>query len=308
MRFKQLLTAALAATMTLGTALAGGEGWSDDFAASKKQAAEQKKDLLIDFTGSDWCGWCIRLSNEVFKHDAFNKGVKDSFVLVELDYPRDKSKLSEETQKQNSELQQTYGITGFPTILLCDAEGKPYAKTGYKPGGPEQYVTHLNELREKRTARDEAFAKAAEATGPEQAKLYLAALQSLGLGDKVMSSTYGDIIEKIKAADPEDSTGFIKKQEDAARVEQLNAKLKDMEKEEAMAFLDKSLKEEWPVEGKQHIMGTKASFLILKDKKFDEGIKLLDEAIALSEETATATKLKRFKDVLEKNKEQILKQ
>ncbi|GAA5495890.1 hypothetical protein Rhal01_02071 [Rubritalea halochordaticola] len=307
MKFKQLLTSALAATLTIGGALAGGEGWSDDFAASKKQAAEQKKDLLIDFTGSDWCGWCIRLSKEVFKHDAFNEGVKDSFVLVELDYPRDKSKLSEETQEQNAKLQQQYGITGFPTILLCDAEGKPYAKTGYKPGGPEKYVTHLDELRAKRTARDEAFAKAAEATGPEQAKLYLAALQSLGLSDKVIGSTYGDIIEKIKAADPEDSTGFIKKQEEAARQEELNAKLRGMKKDEVITFLDKSLKEDWPVEGKQHIMGVKASYL-LQDKKVDECLKLLDEAVSLSPDSETATKLKRFHGMVEKNKEKILSQ
>ena len=129
----------------LGTAFAGGEGWSSDFEAAKKQAAESKKDLLIDFTGSDWCGWCIKLNDEVFKHDAFKAGVKDSFVLVELDFPKDKSKLSEETQKQNKELGEKYAVQGYPTILLCDADGRPYAATGYQKGGPEKYVaTSMN--------------------------------------------------------------------------------------------------------------------------------------------------------------------
>ena len=84
----------------------------------KKQAAESNKDLLIDFTGSDWCGWCIKLHKEVFSQDAFKEGVKDKFVLVEIDFPKDKSKLSEETQKQNEELGEKYAVQGYPTILL----------------------------------------------------------------------------------------------------------------------------------------------------------------------------------------------
>ena len=118
-------------------ASAGGEGWSHDFEAAKKQAAEQKKDLLVDFTGSDWCGWCIKLNEEVFSHDPFKTGVADKFVLVEIDFPRDKSKLSDETQKQNAMLQKQFSIQGFPTILLMDAAGLPYAQTGYQAGGPK---------------------------------------------------------------------------------------------------------------------------------------------------------------------------
>ena len=91
---KTLVIAACAATLSLGTALAGGEGWTHDFEAAKKQAADENKDLLIDFIGSDWCGWCIKLNEEVFSHDEFKTGVKDKYVLVELDYPKDTSKLS----------------------------------------------------------------------------------------------------------------------------------------------------------------------------------------------------------------------
>ena len=159
-----------AAMALIGTSLAGGEGWTSDFEAAKKQATEAKKDLLIDFTGSDWCGWCIKLNDEVFKHDAFKDGVKDTFVLVEIDSPQDKSKLSEETQKQNKELGEKYQIEGYPTILLTDAEGRPYASTGYQEGGPEKYVAHLNELREHKKARDEGFAAAEKLEGAEKAK------------------------------------------------------------------------------------------------------------------------------------------
>ena len=72
----------LVALLSGGVALAGGEGWSNDYAASCKQAAEAKKDLLIDFTGSDWCGWCIKLNKEVFSHDEFKAGVKDKVNLT----------------------------------------------------------------------------------------------------------------------------------------------------------------------------------------------------------------------------------
>ena len=157
---KHTLLAALALCLTSLLPLhAGGEGWVTDFESAKKTATDEKKDLLLDFTGSDWCGWCIKLNDEVFSKDPFKAGTKDKFVLVELDFPR-KKELDAPLKKQNEALQEKFQIQGFPTILLCDASGKPYAKTGYKPGGPESYVTHLNELRAIREKRDEAFAKA----------------------------------------------------------------------------------------------------------------------------------------------------
>lgn len=113
--------------------------------------------------------------------------MKDSFVLVELDFPKNKSKLSEETQKQNNELRVKYGVKGYPTILLCDAEERPYAKTGYQKGGPENYVEHLNKLRERKTTRDEAFAAAKKATGVEKAKALISELEALGLSDEMVT-------------------------------------------------------------------------------------------------------------------------
>ena len=77
MKTTHLFAAVCAATLGLGTALAGGEGWTSNFDEASKQAAGEKKDLLIDFTGSDWCGWCIKLNEEVFQHDAFKDGVTD---------------------------------------------------------------------------------------------------------------------------------------------------------------------------------------------------------------------------------------
>ena len=183
--------------------------WMTDFEAAKKKAAEEDKALLVDFTGSDWCGWCIRLDKEVFQHDEFKNGVDDTLVLVELDFPRDKSGQSKEVQEQNQALQEKYGVSGFPTILLTDAEGKPFARTGYREGGPDAYVEHLNELLADLKKRDAALAKAAGLEGTEKAKALAAALQALSVEKHHISTFYNDTIEQIKTLDPNDESGYV---------------------------------------------------------------------------------------------------
>ena len=203
----KLVSLALALTVSIATA--GGEGWMTDFAAAKKKAAAEKKDLLVDFTGSDWCSWCIKLKDEVFKHDAFNKGVADKYILVEIDYPQDSSKMSDATKKQNEALKDTYKIKGYPTIMLMDAQGRPFAQTGYQAGGPENYLTHLETLRSKRIKRDEALAAADKLSGTEKAKALVSVLKEL---PEDQLSHYSAITDEIAKLDPEDPSGFVKAQ------------------------------------------------------------------------------------------------
>jgi protein disulfide-isomerase len=98
-------------------------GWSEDYKGSLAKAKEEKKDVLLDFTGSDWCGWCIKLDKEVFSTDEFKQLAEKKLVLVELDYPRSKT-LPDELKKQNSELKEKFGIRGYPTIILVNSRGK----------------------------------------------------------------------------------------------------------------------------------------------------------------------------------------
>jgi thioredoxin-related protein len=276
-----------AAVMALiGTSLAGGEGWTSDFEAAKKQAAGSEKDLLIDFTGSDWCGWCIKLNDEVFKHDAFKDGVKDNFVLVELDFPKDKTKISDEVREQNQKLNDKYGVQGYPTILLTDAEGRPYAATGYQPGGPEKYVEHLNELRAKKTARDEAFAAADKAEGVEKAKALVAALDAMKLEETMVANFYGDVVDRIKESDPDDVSGFAKKAADAGRIKVFQEELQEFankqDMEGAMALVDKTLKEGgFGPEDTLQLMMVRA-LIFAQQGKIDDAIKTVDEAKALA--------------------------
>lgn len=128
--------------------LGGEPGWLDNFEKAKIQAAKQQVPILVNFSGSDWCGWCKRLDKEVFSEEAFKKYAKENLVLFVADFPRYKS-LPDEISKQNKYLANEYGIQGFPTILLVDQDGKLIARTGYRPGGPKDYIQHLKGLIEK---------------------------------------------------------------------------------------------------------------------------------------------------------------
>lgn len=304
MKITSTLCAAIVALH--GVAFAGGEGWSSDYAAAKKQAAESKKDLLIDFTGSDWCGWCIKLNEEVFKHDAFKAGVKDSFVLVELDFPKDKSKLSEATQKQNAELGEKYAVQGYPSIVLCDAEGRPYAITGYQKGGPEKYVEHLNELRGRKAKRDEAFAVAGKAEGVEKAKALVTALAAMELEDDVVANFYGGVAEQIKAADPKDETGFGKKAAAKKRMMDFQQALEELagkqDMDGALALVDKTIKEGgFETEDTLQVMMTRA-VIFAQQNKFDEALKAVDEAKAFAPKSPLIPGIDGFRKRLEDSK------
>lgn len=122
--------------------------WGTSFEAAKKVSAERGIPILADFSGSDWCGWCIKLEKEVFSKAAFKDYAKTNVVLLLVDFPRRKT-LGTELKSQNQKLAQTYGIEGFPTVLLLDSTGKELARTGYQPGGAEKYVEHLKSLLKK---------------------------------------------------------------------------------------------------------------------------------------------------------------
>lgn len=118
-------------------------GWTDDYEKALKQAAKEKKFLLVDFSGSDWCGWCKRLDREVFSTEAFLAGATNRFVLVMVDMPNDQTLLSKKAKEQNPRLIKKFGIRGFPTVLVLDKKEKVLFKTGYRPNGPEAYLKEL---------------------------------------------------------------------------------------------------------------------------------------------------------------------
>jgi thioredoxin-related protein len=118
------------------------EGWLDDLEKAKAQAKAENKKILLDFTGSDWCGWCKKLDAEVFSQQAFKDYAAKHLVLVEVDFPRS-FQLPEATKKQNEELQKKFQIRGYPTIVITSASGTKRGELGYVPGGPEAFLKEL---------------------------------------------------------------------------------------------------------------------------------------------------------------------
>jgi thioredoxin-related protein len=116
--------------------------WQTNLEEAIAQAKKENKAVLVNFTGSDWCKWCMKLNDEVFTKDEFENYAKQSLVLVRLDFPRSIPQ-SQETKLYNNLLAQQYGIQGFPTILVFNNGGELVAKTGYQPGGATNYVNHI---------------------------------------------------------------------------------------------------------------------------------------------------------------------
>jgi uncharacterized protein YyaL (SSP411 family) len=286
MNFIKLLpTLGVSAFLTVSAFAA--EGWMTDFEAAKKKAAEEKKNLLVDFTGSDWCHWCKVIDKEIFSKPEF-KGA-ENFVLVELDYPRDKSKQSEELQKQNEMLAEKYMIKGYPTIYLMTAEGKPFASTGYRQGGPEAYNKHLFELLEGKKTADAAFAKAdAMPAGKEQAAAFEEALKAM---QGIDPAYYPDILAKIKAADPDSKyLGILEIDKEMDGVDS---------KEKASEFVKKvdefTAKHNMTGGTLQEFSARKINAL-LNTRQFAEAAPLIDSIIAISPESDLAARLKAFRD------------
>jgi protein disulfide-isomerase len=121
------------------------KGWITDFEQARKESAAHGQPIFAFFTGSDWCGWCVRLHEEVLGTKEFERFAADNLILFEADFPRGR-KLSDKLVRQNEALANKYGVRGFPTIYLLDAEGSQLGRTGYKQGGAAAYVEHLKEL------------------------------------------------------------------------------------------------------------------------------------------------------------------
>jgi protein disulfide-isomerase len=126
--------------------------WQTDMNKALEISKKSKKPLFLFFTGSDWCGWCIRLQKEVFKTPEFAKWAKDNVILVELDFPRSTPQ-QPEIKKQNAELQQTFAVQGFPTVWFVKGSKKDgkinlekLGSTGYVAGGPTAWLAAADKI------------------------------------------------------------------------------------------------------------------------------------------------------------------
>ena len=135
----------LTTALALFSATAAEVTWLTDAAKAQTQAKAEKKLVMLDFTGSDWCGWCIKLHKEVFSQPEFVEYASKNIVAVEVDFPS-KKKLSAEQQKANDALAKKYSIQGYPTLIILDADGKKVGEMGYVKGGPKAFIAEFEKV------------------------------------------------------------------------------------------------------------------------------------------------------------------
>jgi thioredoxin-related protein len=127
--------------------------WHEDLKEAVEVSKKENKPLMLFFTGSDWCGWCIRLQKEVFFKPEFTKWAEKNVVLVELDFPRRKAQ-TDAIKAQNAQLQQQFQVRGYPTIWFVKAalnsagqvNLSQLGKTGYVKGGPAIWISGANQI------------------------------------------------------------------------------------------------------------------------------------------------------------------
>lgn len=136
---------------------AGHPGWLVSLDEAYAQSKKTGKPIMANFTGSDWCGWCKRLSAAVFVTDEFKTWAKKNVILLELDFPR-RREVPAEIRQQNANLQQSFGVQGYPTVWVFDLDKdkktnqyqiSSLGKTGYTPTAGE-FISGVNEMLAKR--------------------------------------------------------------------------------------------------------------------------------------------------------------
>jgi thioredoxin-related protein len=132
-----------------GNLLAAGDNWLTSVPQAKTQAQAEKKLILLDFTGSDWCSWCKKLDKETFSKPEFQSYAKSNLVLVEVDFPTSKPQ-TPELKTANAALQEKYHVSGYPTLVALKPDGTVvWTQEGYRAGGPPAMIAQLEEAKKK---------------------------------------------------------------------------------------------------------------------------------------------------------------
>jgi len=118
--------------------------WRNDLPGALQQARSENKLVLLDFTGSDWCGWCIKFDHDVLSTETFSAYASQRLELVKLDFPHHTPQ-SDDLRRVNAALATQFGVDGYPTYVLLDADGRELGRqVGYREGGPNAFISELD--------------------------------------------------------------------------------------------------------------------------------------------------------------------
>lgn len=183
-----------------------GAEWMTDYDAATAKAAAEGKAVLINFTGSDWCGYCIRMKRQVFDTPEFEAYVKDNFVLLEIDLPRRKP-LDAEVKEKREQLCRDFEVKGFPTVVAISPDGEILGGFSGAQSSMEGVTIYLDNALARRSMLEKARKQEGEARATALMEVYRDF-------PKNFKTAAAKLRSEISACDPNDTTG-LKKQAEA---------------------------------------------------------------------------------------------
>lgn len=226
-RMKTLYTtifAAVGVCLSMAGSALGLEGWVEDFSQGMETARAENRTALVEFTGTDWCHYCILLRKNVLPTDEFKEYAnKNNLVLIELDFPSAQDKVTPEQRAAREEVAKRYGVQGYPTVLVMDGYGQVYARVEGGAANAKAYIARLQKGLDVKAAYDAKIAEANKLTGAAR----VAALQeALNLVPENSRKSHTKLVDDIIQSDPDDATGLRTTRDSAALLDKQVAELK----------------------------------------------------------------------------------
>ena len=208
--------------------------WNTDFCTAVAQATAENKPIVLNFTGSDWCGWCITMRREVLDTPAFLDYARDNFILMEVDIPRDLTKLSKQQIQQNNELKNRYNVSKFPSVLAISDQGELLG--GFEGGRLE--LAAIQEPLEKALANHRLLQQAKNSAGLEKASLLMEVYRNMPFSFRERMNS---LRQKIATLDTENITGIHTELKDIETLNRLSAQTRSMSDSDAISQLTAAL-------------------------------------------------------------------
>lgn len=278
------------AAILLAWSAGASETWSTSPAEAMQQAAAQNKGVMLEFTGSDWCGACIMQKKQALSLPEIQTAISRSFIPVELDYPRKKQQ-DAQTKTSLETYKKSYGITGFPTLVFADAQGRPvHTVVGY--ANPAQVMQDTKKAAEALNTQQSLTNNLAEKLTDQQRRDTLVQLLKT-VPQSSIRTFYKPALAELEKLDPQDASGILAKlhRDDLLHAQKLEWAdtfrkknihiLADQNPDEALSIMDSYLKKNGLLpEVKQAVLMQKV-YLLMQQNRVNELEQPLKEGVAL---------------------------